>query len=335
VWCVGEYGELLGAPFRPADGEGAALEAVPADRVVALLGALLRSSLQPLGVKGYCLTAALKLYARYEGQRAALRALLEEHAQSVVVELQQRAVEFALLTQMDGGRLKELTDHMPTPEDEAVSVPAAAPGAGAAPAPVDDLLSLLDGPASSAPPAGGGAGSLLGDIFGGGAPAGGGSGGGGGGGGAPVDLLADLLSDSPVPAPAQPAGGAEVGAAGGGLSMVAYSKNGITARFDIVRHPSNAQLTQITATYLNANPADVTGFMFQAAVPKHAKLQVNAASSGTLPANSAAPVTQVLRVMKAPEAVGKPLVMKLKIDYSHNGQTVSDMAQVDSFPGGI
>ncbi|KAJ1480866.1 Coatomer/clathrin adaptor appendage, Ig-like subdomain-containing protein [Baffinella frigidus] len=101
---------------------------------------------------------------------------------------------------------------------------------------------------------------------------------------------------------------------------MAYSKNGITAKFDLVKHPSNAQLTQINITYLNGNASEVTNFMFQAAVPKHAKLQVTPATSGTLPPNNAAPVTQVLRVMKAPEAATKPLVMKLKIDYSIDGQ---------------
>jgi len=47
-----------------------------------------------------------------------------------------------------------------------------------------------------------------------------------------------------------------------------------------VKHPSNAQLTQINITYLNANPSEVSNFMFQAAVPKHAKLQVRSPSLG-------------------------------------------------------
>eukprot|EP00290_Baffinella_frigidus_P058635 CAMPEP_0180360018 /NCGR_PEP_ID=MMETSP0989-20121125/11664_1 /TAXON_ID=697907 /ORGANISM="non described non described, Strain CCMP2293" /LENGTH=651 /DNA_ID=CAMNT_0022351151 /DNA_START=46 /DNA_END=1997 /DNA_ORIENTATION=- len=172
VWCTGEYGELLVAPFRPPPDEGEPMEAVPAARVIKLIKTMLISSLQTLSVKQYLLTALVKLYSRLAAQQPEIRALLEENSQSVVVEIQQRAVEYSLLTQMDAAKLRELTDHMPTPDDEAVSAPkggAKAPVAArpAAP-PVDDLLSLLDdSPAAPVSSTGGPSMvDLMGDIFG-------------------------------------------------------------------------------------------------------------------------------------------------------------------------
>ena len=63
AWCVGEYGELL-ASACPRTEDSPALEAVAIDRVVAVLGGIMESSLTLTLVKQYVLTALVWLFAR-------------------------------------------------------------------------------------------------------------------------------------------------------------------------------------------------------------------------------------------------------------------------------
>ena len=177
------------------------------------------------------------------------------------------------------------------------SQPAAAVQGSASAA--DDLLNLLDDmsmPSGGAGGVGGGMpavtgggqamSDLLGDVFGGpapttsSAPTGAGSapsmtGGGVGG----IDLLGDMLGGGPsVASPAAPSAAPQLGGGGGGgiggvsggggaptgnHQMMAYDKNGILAKMELVKHPVNKQLTQINTSFTNSNPTPVENFTFQ------------------------------------------------------------------------
>lgn len=145
------YATLFTCPAHlgQAHEEDAALEAVPIGRVATVMSNILESSLQPVIVKIYALTAMLKLASRYPNHMSQIGSIVERHHSSIVVELQQRSSEYSMLLQLEPNFLKELVDHMPTLDDEAAS--GGAGGGNAAPAvsqggasAADDLLNLLD-----------------------------------------------------------------------------------------------------------------------------------------------------------------------------------------------
>ena len=71
----------------------------------------------------------------------------------------------------------------------------------------------------------------------------------------------------------------------------------------------------------------------QVAVPKFMKLQMSPASSDTVPPMSSGAVTQQFKLANSMHGQ-KPLLVKLKIDFTFNGQPTTEMAQVDNFPAG-
>jgi len=351
IWCVGEYGELL---LRPqSDGTPPPTPTA----VVSLLSAVLRSPVAELNTKEYVLNALMKLTTRYGNDAAAMAAIqqmLAATSASMSLEMQQRSVEYSSLLKMDGIR-KGVLERMPAfekkkrgPPDESgmrgmmgddmderpSSSPAvhmsALPSAAPAAAPENDLLSDLMGlglgeapaPAPAAmgggappPAAGGGMDSMLMDMLGGGAPAPAPAAGGMGGG------LMDVM------------GGGMMGGAAPNPSFQAYSKDGLTIQFTCQKD-ANPSVTIVDAAFSNAQGSPMTGFGFQVAVPKFMKLQMSPASSDTLPPMSSGAVTQQFKLANSLHGQ-KPLLVKLKIDFTFNGQPMSEMAQVENFPAGF
>jgi AP-1 complex subunit gamma-1 len=159
-------------------------------------------------------------------------------------------------------------------------------------------------------------------------------------------MLMDMLGGgAPAPAPA----GAPPGGMGGGLMDVmgggmmggaapnpafqAYSKDGLTIQFTCTKD-ANPSVTIVDAAFSNAQGSPMTGFSFQVAVPKFMKLQMSPASSDTLPPMSSGAVTQQFKLANSLHGQ-KPLLVKLKIDFTFNGQPMSEMAQVENFPAGF
>lgn len=271
------------------------------------------------------------------------------------LEMQQRSVEYSSLLKMDGVR-KGVLERMPAfekkkrgpPEgmesrdalmgddERPASSPAVAvqalPSAAPAPAPENDLLSDLMGlglgeapapapsPMGGAPPppaAAGGMDSMLMDMLGGGAPAPAPAGAPPAGmGGGLMDVMGDVMGGAP---PANP-------------SFQAYSKNGLTIQFTCAKD-ANPSVTIVDAAFSNAQGSPMTGFSFQVAVPKFMKLQMSPASSDTVPPMSSGAVTQQFKLANSMHGQ-KPLLVKLKIDFTFNGQPTTEMAQVDNFPAG-
>merc|ERR1711968_17839 len=94
-----------------------------------------------------------------------------------------------------------------------------------------------------------------------------------------------LTTLAPTPAPMANSG--EI------APIVAYDKNGVTARFEFVKTPGNLSLTQINVTITSRKMVPLTNFALLAAVPKFIKLQLNPASSSTLPPNGQGNITQI------------------------------------------
>ena len=188
-----------------------------------------------------------------------------------------------------------------------------------APSPVDALSDLLGdavvSPASPAPQQGGGG----------------------------VDLM-DMLGASSIPAmppqaPSDPLSDILGGAGTSGPSPVAsqfpsvvvYEKNGVS--IDFAFEKTGNQVT-ISGVYRNASPAPATSVVVQAAVPKYLQLRMEAASGNHLGAMGASVINQRMHVVNSLSGQ-KPLMMRLKVGYLHNGAQVSDMIEVKNFPPGL
>lgn len=113
----------------------------------------------------------------------------------------------------------------------------------------------------------------------------------------------------------------------------AYSKGGLTAMFSVSKDPGNPSITTIEATFTNANPVSIDNLNFQVAVPKFMKLQMSPASGTQVPAMNGGSVKQVFKVANSMHGQ-KPILLRIKIDFSMNGQAYSEQGQVDNFPPG-
>lgn len=237
AWCIGEFGDLLcgQSALEPPEAP------VAVSDVLDLLQKVMDATTSNDIMNGIVITATMKLSSRFSGAEGRIRTMIGQHADSVVLEMQQRSVEYSTIFNAFDSKRPQLLERMPVMERKipVASAVAAAPPAAAAPvaaapaASSGDLLGdLLGGsapavapPAAAAQPTGGGLSDLLGLDLGGGAPAApmaaapAPAGGGlldllGGGGPAPAPApessgsgLMDLLGGpiSAAPAPAAPA----------------------------------------------------------------------------------------------------------------------------------
>jgi AP-1 complex subunit gamma-1 len=137
-----------------------------------------------------------------------------------------------------------------------------------------------------------------------------------------VDPFADLtLSSNLATAPGFP-------------RVVGMETDGLKVTFDFTKPPGCQQTTVITASYYNLSSIPYTDFVFQAAVPKFLQLQLEPATSSTLPASGSGSVTQVIRLTNSMHKQ-KALVMKMKVTYKCNGQIILEQGQVNNFPAGL
>uniref|UniRef100_A0AAR2JMM8 AP-1 complex subunit gamma n=1 Tax=Pygocentrus nattereri TaxID=42514 RepID=A0AAR2JMM8_PYGNA len=109
--------------------------------------------------------------------------------------------------------------------------------------------------------------------------------------------------------------------------MTAYNKNGLKIEFTFERSNPNPNISVITIHASNSTEADMTDFVFQAAVPKTFQLQLLSPSSNIVPALNQGNVTQVIRVLNP-----QKLRMRIKLTYTYKGAPVQDLAEVNNFP---
>jgi len=109
-----------------------------------------------------------------------------------------------------------------------------------------------------------------------------------------------------------------------------YNQNGISVVFTFTAANNE---TVALATYSNANQSPVTGFQFEAAVPKYVQMKINPPSGSTL-APGSSNVTQSIRLINSQKGV-KPLLMKVKLSYTLNGANKTEQLTVNNFPQGL
>eukprot|EP00795_Rhopilema_esculentum_P001181 gene1181-15541_t len=112
--------------------------------------------------------------------------------------------------------------------------------------------------------------------------------------------------------------------------ITAFAKNGLLIRFDfekVVGNPNN--IVSVTMTATNSQPSPMTDFVFQAAVPKSFQLQLKPPSGNMLLPNNTGSIQQIINIANPQK---QNIRMRLKINYSMNGQLVEEQGQLDNFP---
>ncbi|KAK3862477.1 hypothetical protein Pcinc_031662 [Petrolisthes cinctipes] len=104
----------------------------------------------------------------------------------------------------------------------------------------------------------------------------------------------------------------------------AYEKNGIKLDMTFEVHEA---LTTINMLATNTSQAQVTDFLFQAAVPKSLQLQMLNPSSTTM-----APDTTLTQVIKVNNPNKVPLRMRIRLSWSANGSQIQDQGEISNFP---
>jgi AP-1 complex subunit gamma-1 len=337
LWCIGEYSQLL-LLDAPASEETLSSKArVDESTIVQLLKTILRHHVATDTTRAYALTAMAKLTTRFRSpaEIQALNSMTKAFSSSMVLELQQRATEYAMLDQpqwsslrpdvfammpaMDASKIRnrhgDNASMMSTSADllgddsgSSDSVAASSSSSVPLPAKPQQQASLLD----------------LDDIFGGSvasnsssaAPFGASTGSTSAPPAAAVDLLADIFSTGPSPAAPVPAA-TTVSSASDLLGLLdfgapaavpapvtpafppvrAYEKNGLTVDLEITKpNKDDPSVTFITATTRNGSAMPVDKFVFLAAFPKYIKLKMEPPSGDALPANNAGAITQVVKI---------------------------------------
>lgn len=332
AWCIGEYGELLLEP------SSSGYTTVQEEEVVSLLGKLLQKANSSLVDKEFLINAVMKLTSRFSNMQP-LRNLLQQYTSDISLELQQRACEYEAI--LDRPSLwKNLLERMPAIDEAeytsrmvetgqldnvSSAQPQSGDGTNAAPAAepdfMADLLSLDMGLQQDTSTSAGKTADALHDILSLDAskgpratqqpipPAG------------PAFSL-DSLYDSP-PAPTQSSPSFP--------SVAAYDDGELKVTFDFSKDPSAPEITYIVASFTNQSPADMSNFVFQAAVPKFMQIKLQPASSNIVPKNRSACVTQKLIVTNGMHGE-KALAMRMKMSFTVAGESRTAQGQVTNFP---
>lgn len=314
AWCIGEYADTLlrGGQYE----EEELVKEVKENEIVDLFSLILNSSYASQVTTEYIITALMKLSTRFsdDAQVERVRRLLQTHQTSLDVEVQQRAVEYTNLFAYDQIR-RGVLEKMPPPqikEESRVLGPAATKKAKAANRkskiikPTEqDLLDLMDTPATTSPANGGPStnnSDLLADILGGGTSS------------PPpstsspppqqsnMSNIMDLFGSAPgqpsAPSPAPASSGLDL--MGGVPAPVSqaptghpcYSGNGLNVTIQTQRN--NEGVIQAIAKFQNSSGSTLSDVGLQAAVPKSQKLQLQSITSADLGPNAEA--TQAMRV---------------------------------------
>lgn len=108
IWCIGEYGELL---LRPCpDGSDGTFDAVSDSDVVASLERVTRLHNADATTKGLLINSLMKLTTRFSAaSQAPIQNIIAAHRSSMILELQQRAVEYCSILASQPEQLRRET----------------------------------------------------------------------------------------------------------------------------------------------------------------------------------------------------------------------------------
>ncbi|KAE9614420.1 putative adaptor protein complex AP-1, gamma subunit [Lupinus albus] len=398
LWCIGEYGDLLINNGGVLDIEDS-ITVTESDALDVVEIAIKRHP-SDLTTKAMALVALLKLSSRFPSLSERIGEIIIQYKGNLVLELQQRSIEFNLIISKYQSIRSTLVDRMPVLNEatfigkragslsDAASIqsgPSVSLPNGVS-KPLAPLLDLLDLSSDEAPAPSSSGGDLIQDLLGvdlsmpsqqSGASQSSNSG---------TDALLDLLSiGSPTARTQSPSvqnnssiidvlspdtskkasdsplddlsllslssrGTSNSGAApmmdsldalppsppaenNGPVypSLTAYESSFLRLMFDFSKQTRNSQTTIIQATFMNLSSNVYTDFVFQAAVPKFLQLQLDPASSNTLPASENGSITQSMRVTNS-QYGKKSLVMRIRIAYKINGKDTLEEGQISNFP---
>ncbi|AQK55711.1 AP-1 complex subunit gamma-1 [Zea mays] len=111
VWCIGEYGEMLVNNVGMLDGEEP-IKVTESDAVDAVEVALNRYSAD-MTTGAMCLVALLKLSSRFPLTSERIKQIVAQNKGNVVLELQQRSIEFTSIIQRHQSIRSSLLERMP------------------------------------------------------------------------------------------------------------------------------------------------------------------------------------------------------------------------------
>lgn len=362
TWLIGEYAKTLldKGSFEDED----VVQEVNEAEVVSLLETIIEGSYATEVVKEYVLNALMKLTTRISSssQIERIRRILNNHATSLEIEIQQRVAEYSKLFSYDSVR-RGVLEKMPAPEvlkdlstryesekakNDAKKHPiASATRKSAVPAATtEDLLLDLMGDAtpqaaSPAPTASANNNNLLSDLF---------SSSSGAASPPPPAKNAnimDLFSNSPAPqtppastqnvnlndllgsaSTTQSAAPTPVATSSGlGIDPIeAFNKGSLRLTFQPTSKDGPGSVV-ILAKFVNSGDAQISGLNLQVAVPKSQKLQLQSLSSSELLSGQTA--TQQLKVTGVP---GTNVRLRLRILYVINGQEIKEQVDFGKFP---
>ena len=78
----------------------------------------------------------------------------------------------------------------------------------------------------------------------------------------------------------------------------------------------------------------ITNFSLQAAVPKFMQVRMAPVATNAIPPNNSRPLIQQMQVLNSMHGQ-KPIVMRLKVDFTVGVNAVGEMVEVSSFPPGL
>ncbi|KAF1730929.1 AP-1 complex subunit gamma-1 [Beauveria bassiana] len=316
AWCIGEYADALLKGGQHEEEE--LVHEVKESEIIDLFTLILNSSYANQVSTEYIVTALMKLTTRFTDASSVerVRRILQNHQTSLDVEVQQRAVEYSNLFGFDQIR-RGVLEKMPPPqikEESRVLGPAPTKKSKAAVnrrskvvKPTEqDLLDIMDTPATTMTPPSGGQSSnsnLLADILGGGLTSDSTS---GQASQSNTSSIMDLFGSGPGPSAAsaapssigldmasQPAASQPQPTSQGSQGIACYNSNDLNVTFQVQRNTEG--MIQATAKFQNTSgSATLSNVGLQAAVPKSQKLQLLSISSTTL--SPGADATQMMRI---------------------------------------
>eukprot|EP00106_Octopus_bimaculoides_P016729 XP_014784171.1 PREDICTED: AP-1 complex subunit gamma-1-like isoform X1 [Octopus bimaculoides] len=338
-WCIGEYGDLL---VNGHCDEEEPLN-VKEDDVISALEKVLSNNNSSIVSKEYAITALLKLSTRFsELSSKKIKDAIIKYSRSTIVELQQRSIEYSSLFSKYDHMRGALLEHMPlieskrqsmynneslqendllngdvektnvqnTQHTESQNILDLIGDLGSdpvintnqepqKPTAATDLLDLLDVGVSS----------TNSDNINTGPPS--------------MNNLIDGLIHSSTPLNNQ------INGKSGLATIVAFNKNGLLIEFHCEKDETQSGVTTINLKATNTTPLAISDFVFQAAVPKSFQLQLLSPSGNAIPAQNKGAVSQIIKVNNPQK---QPLRMRIKLSYSQNGNTVTEMSEVSNFP---
>jgi hypothetical protein len=287
IWCLGEYGDLVVGNFvveKDEEEEDVSLTVTQKD-VLDLLDDICGSGYATDEIKEYVVTALGKLSSRFGGNEERIKTTVMKYKANMDVEIQQRAMEFSQLFGLDKETLDALFERIPVLESAKLEDERKGRGE------IFGAVGSVSG--SDAIQISAGADDLLGmDVSSGGL----------------MDPLKDLLGDSaPLQKAEKPAdllGDIFGSVKSKPVGISCYDKNGLSITLDATR---SGDVVTVLINFLNATNVDLSGLMFQVAVPKSMKLQILPPSSTLIRAGEGA--TQTIKIAN-PTKVCLFLVLK-------------------------